>query len=426
MLIVETVARIRREFFVKGKAIKEIVRDLGVSRNTVRKVLRSDETAFAYERSVQPLPKLGPWSSELDGLLEANGRKARRERLTMVRVFEELQGLGYRGGYDAVRRYAAAWHRERSVVTAAAYVLLRFAPGEAYQFDWSHEVVIIAGATTTVKVAHVPAGKLDERCCANEQGRRACPLREYRTKPEIAIEEIDRVIAAGVRFGCVLTDAGYGLSAPFRQALSARGLCWAVGIPRHQKVYPADVQLIFPVAGRGRPRVRHVPEVKSFRTRHARRREVASGQLAQGNEGAPGRALCRSACAHRRRSAPADRCRRSPAHAGRGCLAGGRASLEWRTQILSLQPACRHPDQGSGRRDQGALDMRASPSATQGRTRPGPLRGPILDRAPPPRLDDDDGLCLPAKPPDRSGGTEKKSPRPAAATHPASSAPSHS
>jgi predicted transcriptional regulator len=67
MLIVETLARIRREFFVKGKSIKEIVRDLGVSRNTVRKVLRSGETAFSYERSVQPLPKLGPWSSDLDG-----------------------------------------------------------------------------------------------------------------------------------------------------------------------------------------------------------------------------------------------------------------------------------------------------------------------------------------------------------------------
>jgi SRSO17 transposase len=85
----------------------------------------------------------------------------------------------------------------------------------------------------------------------------------YRTKPEIAIEEIDRAILAGVRFGCVLADAGYGLSASFRQALSARGLHWAVGIPRHQKVYPADVQMIFPVAGRGRPRLRHVPDVKS-------------------------------------------------------------------------------------------------------------------------------------------------------------------
>lgn len=89
-------------------------------------------------------------------------------------------------------------------------------------------------------------------------------MRRPRTKPEMAIEEIDRIIAAGVRFGCVLADAGYGLSAPFRQALTARGLCWAVGIPKHQKVYPADVQLIFPEASRGRPRLRHVPDVKSL------------------------------------------------------------------------------------------------------------------------------------------------------------------
>ena len=89
-------------------------------------------------------------------------------------------------------------------------------------------------------------------------------FRQFRTKLEIAIEEIDRIAAAGVRFGCVLADAGYGLSASFRQALSARGHCWAVGIPKHQKVYPADVQLIFPVATRGRPRLRHVPDVKSL------------------------------------------------------------------------------------------------------------------------------------------------------------------
>ena len=62
--------------------------------------------------------------------------------------------------------------------------------------------------------------------------------RMARTKPEIALAEIDRVIAAGVRFGCVLADAGYGLSAPFRQGLTARKLSWAVGIPRHLKVYP--------------------------------------------------------------------------------------------------------------------------------------------------------------------------------------------
>lgn len=86
----------------------------------------------------------------------------------------------------------------------------------------------------------------------------------FRSKPEIAIEEVDRMRTAGVRFGCVLADAGYGLSAPFRQALSERGLLWAVGIPRNQKVYRADVALIFPVAGRGRPRQRHIPNHKSI------------------------------------------------------------------------------------------------------------------------------------------------------------------
>ena len=69
--------------------------------------------------------------------------------------------------------------------------------------------------------------------------------------------------AAGVRFGCVLADAGYGMSAPFRQALSARSLCWAVGIPARQKVYPADVAMIFPIAGHGRPRQHHIPDSKS-------------------------------------------------------------------------------------------------------------------------------------------------------------------
>ena len=87
--------------------------------------------------------------------------------------------------------------------------------------------------------------------------------RTPRTKPEMALAEIDHVIAAGVRFGCVLADAGYGLSALFRQGLTARRLTWAVGIPRHLKVYPADVRMIWPVAKRGRPRKRYIPDILS-------------------------------------------------------------------------------------------------------------------------------------------------------------------
>jgi SRSO17 transposase len=75
--------------------------------------------------------------------------------------------------------------------------------------------------------------------------------RAPRTKGEIALDELDRLRAAGVRFGTVLADAGYGASAAFRQGLNARGLLWAVGIPRNQKVYSAAVELVLP-QGRGR------------------------------------------------------------------------------------------------------------------------------------------------------------------------------
>jgi transposase len=155
MLVVETIGRIRREHCVKGKSIKEIARELKVSRNTVRKVLRSGATSFEYMREVQPRPKLGAWRGDLDRMLSDNEARPARERLTLIRVFEELRGLGYEGSYDAVRRYAKKWRIERGAATAEAYVPLSFAPGEAYQFDWSHEVVLINGTTVTVKVAHL-------------------------------------------------------------------------------------------------------------------------------------------------------------------------------------------------------------------------------------------------------------------------------
>lgn len=81
------------------------------------------------------------------------------------------------------------------------------------------------------------------------------------SKPDIAVAEIDRVLAAGVRFGCVLADAGYGSGAGFRQALSERGLSWAVGLSSRQTVYPADVKLTFPQARGGRPRKYHIPDL---------------------------------------------------------------------------------------------------------------------------------------------------------------------
>lgn len=155
MLVVETVGKIRRAYFVQGMAIKAISRDLRISRETVRKVIRSEETEFRYRRKEQPLPRIGPWQEMLCELLEENEKRLPRERLTLIRLFEDLRGLGYEGGYDAVRRYGRSWQRAHEVRQQAAYVPLSFAPGEAYQFDWSREVVVLNGFTTTVKVAHL-------------------------------------------------------------------------------------------------------------------------------------------------------------------------------------------------------------------------------------------------------------------------------
>src|SRR5207302_1390492 len=86
------------------------------------------EDVFRDEEETQPLAKMGAWSAELDRLLAGNESKAARERLTLIRLFEELRGLGYAGGYDAVRRYARRWSKERGISTASAYVPLSFAP----------------------------------------------------------------------------------------------------------------------------------------------------------------------------------------------------------------------------------------------------------------------------------------------------------
>ncbi len=151
----ETIGRVRHDFHVKGKKIKEISRELRLARNTVRTIVRGEETEHRYERKTQPHRKLGGFADQLDGLLEENAKKAKRERLTYLQMFEELRLAGYQGGYDAVRRYGWRWQEAHGARLAEAYVPLHFDPGEAYQFDWSHEIVVIAGSVMTVKVAHV-------------------------------------------------------------------------------------------------------------------------------------------------------------------------------------------------------------------------------------------------------------------------------
>ncbi|MDV7271925.1 IS21 family transposase [Thioclava sp. A2] len=155
MITVETILKVRCDKHVHGKSIKEICRTRGLNRNTVRGILRSEETARTYKpRQKQPLPKLGDFEARLIELLKENEARKRKDRWRLTRICDVLQREGYEGGYDSVRRYANRWKQSQGRGLEHAFVPLWFAPGEAYQFDWSHETVIMGGVSVEVKVAH--------------------------------------------------------------------------------------------------------------------------------------------------------------------------------------------------------------------------------------------------------------------------------
>jgi transposase len=154
MLIVETIAKIRRLHFSEGLGIKAISRKLGLSRNTVRKVIRSGATEHIYERKRQPQPQLGEYVPHLEKLLEEDWERPQKRKITACRLFELLQKAGYGGSYDSVQRFTRKWRIGKGKQTSGAFIPLSFSPGDAYQFDWSHESVLLGGAVQTVKVAH--------------------------------------------------------------------------------------------------------------------------------------------------------------------------------------------------------------------------------------------------------------------------------
>ena len=105
MLVVETLAKIRRDRLVHGKSIRAIAKTRGVSRNTVRKVLRSDETSLepVYHRRKQPRPKLGQYEALLEALLLSNHQAPRHDRLNFLKMFELLRDDGYLKASDCSR-----------------------------------------------------------------------------------------------------------------------------------------------------------------------------------------------------------------------------------------------------------------------------------------------------------------------------------
>jgi SRSO17 transposase len=173
-------------------------------------------------------------------------------------------------------------------------------------------------------------------------------------KPEMALAEIDRVRAAGITFGCVLADAGYGMSAAFRQGLNERQLAWAVGIPRTQKVYTTAVRLEWPQTRTGRPRKvpkpSEEPRPVDAVLATARWRRVAWRQ------GTKGALAARFAAVRIRVGAPPTR---------RRGVAGWRVARQRRAQVLPQQLGPAYVATRPGCCHQGAVGVRAGAPATQ-------------------------------------------------------------
>ncbi len=147
--------KIRRLCLVEGRKVSEVSREFNLSRTTIYKYLNNAPSEPEYQRSVPIVcPKLDKFKPQLINLLEVDAARSVRERRNAVQLYEEIELQGYRGAYDSVQRFVKAWKDHSRSCIKQAFVPLVFAPGEACQFDWSHEQVILGGFGVKIKLAH--------------------------------------------------------------------------------------------------------------------------------------------------------------------------------------------------------------------------------------------------------------------------------
>jgi transposase len=148
---------IRRWHLREGLSVREIARRTHLSRNTIQKWLESGETVPRYPKRKSP-SKLDPYAEELTDWLRGNQRLSRKQRRTAKQLHAALVAKGYNGSYGRVAAFARRWRRaeqERLNTTGrGAFVPLVFAPGEAFQFDWSEDFAVIGGERTKLQIAH--------------------------------------------------------------------------------------------------------------------------------------------------------------------------------------------------------------------------------------------------------------------------------
>jgi transposase len=152
---VGTLAKIRRLYHRDKQSIKEISRQTGLSRNTVRSWLRQPAMVEPKYPKRVVLSQLDAYAGTLRTWLKADAVRGKRERRTKGQMWRDLCALGYSGSYSRVCAFARLWKiNEGLAASKAAFIPLKFQHGEAFQFDWSTEYAFIGGIRRRVELAH--------------------------------------------------------------------------------------------------------------------------------------------------------------------------------------------------------------------------------------------------------------------------------
>ena len=151
----EILGKIRRMYLRDKLSLHEITKQTGLSRNTIRSWLRSSEKAAppTYRRTEGP-GKLTAFHAALEQALKADSHRAKRDRRTAKDLFAQIKADGYAGGYSRVTDFIRDW-RGREGKVPHAFVPLKFELGEAFQFDWSEEGLVIGGIYRRMQVSHL-------------------------------------------------------------------------------------------------------------------------------------------------------------------------------------------------------------------------------------------------------------------------------
>ncbi len=152
----EMMGRVRRMKLRDGMSNSEIAKRTGLSRNTVKKWLKAagDEVP-KYRRSPGKATKLSGYEDTVVAALKADAHRPKEHRRTARALFAQIQAQGYQGGYTALTNFIRVWREQSGKEPQRAFVPLSFELGEAFQFDWGEEGIVVGGVYYQAQVSHL-------------------------------------------------------------------------------------------------------------------------------------------------------------------------------------------------------------------------------------------------------------------------------